>query len=77
MQAIDQLTQRLSQLEEAVAQQRFSGQQGNTRRRLNQPPSRDQTPAVFATAVRRRGIMPGVVHCATHQDRETRNLPYH
>ena len=36
------MTQRLSQLEEGVAQQGFSGQQGNTRR-----PSRNQTPTVI------------------------------
>ena len=46
MQAIDQLTHRLSQLEEGIAQQRFSGQQGNRRRPPNQLLPRDQTPAV-------------------------------
>ena len=46
MQAIDQLTQQLSQLEEGVAQQKFSGQQGNRMRPPNQPRPRDQTPTV-------------------------------
>ena len=46
MRAIDQLTQRLSQLEEGVAQQKFSGQQGNRMRPPNQPRPRDQTPTV-------------------------------
>ena len=42
MRAIDQLTLRLSQLEEGVAQQRFSGRQGGIRRPPNQPLPRDQ-----------------------------------
>ena len=46
MRAIDQLTQRLSQLAEGVAQQKFSGQQGNRMRPPNQPRPRDQTPTV-------------------------------
>ena len=46
MRAIDQLTQRLSQLEEGVAQQKFSAKQGNRMRPLHQPQPRDQIPAV-------------------------------
>ena len=54
LRAIDQLTHRLSQLEEGVAQQRFSGptqqrfsgQQSKRQRPPNQLPIRDQTPAV-------------------------------
>ena len=46
MRAIDQLTQRLSRLEEGVAQQKFSGQQGNRMRLPNQPRPKDQTPTV-------------------------------
>ena len=46
MRAVDQLTLRLSQLEEGVAQRRYSGQLGNRRRPPNQPPSRDQMSTV-------------------------------
>lgn len=46
MRAVDQLTQRLSQLE-AATQQRFSRQQGNIRRPPNQPLPRDQAATVI------------------------------
>ena len=67
MQAIDQLTHRLSQLEEQVAQQKYSGQQGNTRRPPNRPLLRDQTPAVTCYHCGKEGhYMPEVMLCAVH-----------
>ena len=75
MRAFDQLTQRLSQLEEGVVEQKFSGQQGNRIRLPNQPRPRDQTPTVTCYRCGKEGHY--ARGCALHRPSRqgTRNPP--
>ena len=77
MRTIDRLSQQMSQLEAGLTQWKVNSDDYARRPSYQPPPRRDQTSNVICYRVGRRDIMPGVVLCVAHQNRETRDPPCH